>query len=305
MSIAIQTDGLKRTYGSFRAVDGVDLHVPAGSVFGFLGPNGAGKTTTIRLLLGLIRADHGRVELNGIDLTQARSAALSGVGAIVESPSLYPNLTGREVLRVTAHLLRLKATEIDRVLSIVDLIDAANRRVRDYSLGMRQRLAIARALMGRPKLLILDEPTNGLDPAGIADMRRLIRGLPTASGTTVFVSSHQLAEMQQMTDHCALIKSGRLVFQGRLEALMAQAPAEFLIETEAGDEVLRIARKAGLNAEVGAGEVIIRQAMDRRARASFLREIWSEGHAVSGAHLRETRLEDLFLKLTTGTEVSS
>ena len=245
METAIETRNLVRHFGTVKAVDGVALQVPKGSVFGFLGPNGSGKTTTIRLLLGLISADAGSVSLNGTRLQGSRRKGLRGVGAIVEAPTLYPNLTGQELLQAAALLLGEPRPEIDRVLDIVGLRSDAGRRVRDYSLGMRQRLALARALMGRPRLLILDEPTNGLDPAGIADMRRLIMRLPEQTGTTVFVSSHQLAEMELMTDHCALIRKGQLLFQGPLDALMQRAASNLVVKTDQGALAADVAGRCG------------------------------------------------------------
>lgn len=298
METAIETHGLTRHFGDVRAVNGIDLHVPQGSVFGFLGPNGSGKTTTIRLLLGLIHADAGSVQINGFDIRTQRSAALAKVGAIVENPALYPNLTGREVLRITAVLLKLDRLEIDRVLEIVDLQQPADRRVRGYSFGMRQRLALARALMGNPKLLMLDEPTNGLDPAGIADMRRLIKTLPEQSGTTVFVSSHQLSEMEQMTDHVALIKSGELLFQGRLDTLMAQTQAQLVIETAQIGTALAIATSAGLDATAGADGIVVASPVDVTARAELISALVGAGCSVSQARLVEPSLEQLFLTLT-------
>lgn len=303
METAIETQGLTRHFGDVRAVNGIDLQVPRGSVFGFLGPNGSGKTTTIRLLLGLIRSDAGSVWINGADIRTQRSAALAKVGAIVENPALYPNLTGREVLRISTVLLKLDKSEIDRVLEIVDLRKAADRRVRGYSLGMRQRLALARALMGHPKLLMLDEPTNGLDPAGIADMRRLIKTLPEQSGTTVFVSSHQLSEMEQMTDHVALIKSGRLLFQGRLDSLMAQTQAELVIDTSDIDVALVTATSAGLDAKARANGIVVTSAMDMKARAGLITALVGAGCSVSQARLFEPSLEQLFLTLTADAQI--
>lgn len=297
VNTAIETRDLTRHFGKVRAVDGIGLKVPQGSVFGFLGPNGSGKTTTIRLLLGLISADAGSVALNGTSLNRSRAEALSGVGAIVETPTLYTNLTGRELLRVAALLLNQPRAEIDRVLDIVGLRDDAGRRVGDYSLGMRQRLALARALMGRPRLLILDEPTNGLDPAGIADMRRLITRLPEQTGTTVFVSSHQLAEMEMMTDHCALIRKGRLLFQGRLDALMDRASNDLLIETDKTALAADVANRSGFSVSTEADRLVITAAPDRRGRADLVRDMIDAGCAVSEVRIRETRLEDLFLSL--------
>nr|WP_206543602.1 ATP-binding cassette domain-containing protein [Sphingomonas sanguinis] len=196
--MAIETEHLTKRYAGRSVVDDVALRVPMGCVYGFLGPNGAGKTTTMRLLLGLLRADAGTIRLVGHDLVRRRRDALAQVGAFVESASLYDHLTGRANLDITRRLLGLPAGEIDRVLEIVEMRDAAPARTGTYSLGMKQRLALARAMLGSPRLLLLDEPTNGLDPDGIVAMRLLIRALPARIGGTVFVSSHLLTEVEQM-----------------------------------------------------------------------------------------------------------
>ncbi|MEO1136422.1 MAG: ABC transporter ATP-binding protein, partial [Pseudomonadota bacterium] len=199
--------------------DGIDLAVPEGAIYGFLGPNGAGKTTTIRLLLGLLSPNRGRIALFGEDLRRNRRRALKSVGVAFETPAHYEHLTGRENLDITRRLLKLDKSEIDRVLDTVELSHVANRHVRKYSLGMRHRLGLARALLGRPKLLIFDEPTNGLDPVGIREMRDFIKSLPDRTGATVFVSSHHLAEIEQMASHVAVINLGKVVFQGAMREL--------------------------------------------------------------------------------------
>src|SRR5688572_28952888 len=202
--LAIRTRGLARRFpGGFDVVD-LDLNVPTGAIYGFLGPNGAGKTTTIRLLLSLLRPDAGEIALFGTPLDGGRRDALRHVGALVESPSLFGHLSGRDNLEVTRRLLGAPRDRVDVVLRRVDLSDAAHRRVRDYSLGMRQRLAIALALLGEPRLLILDEPGNGLDPAGTVEMRALLRTLAD-DGVTVFVSSHLLSEMEQVATHVGVL----------------------------------------------------------------------------------------------------
>ncbi|MBX9815049.1 MAG: hypothetical protein A4S12_09325 [Proteobacteria bacterium SG_bin5] len=221
--LAIETLGLSKGFGGRLAVEGVSLRVPMGSIYGFLGPNGAGKTTTMRLLLGLLRADAGQVRLLGVDLAADRIAALRGVGAFVESPSLYDHLSGRANLGLTQTLLGLPRREIDRVLEVVELRHAAERRVAGYSLGMKQRLALARALLGAPRLLLLDEPTNGLDPDGIIAMRDLIRALPHRIGATIFVSSHLLAEVERVATIIGLMRGGRLVLQADIAALTGGA----------------------------------------------------------------------------------
>lgn len=217
---AIETHALTKRFGQKCVVDGLALRVPRRCVYGFLGPNGAGKTTTMRLLLGLIRADAGNVRLLGHDLARARNVALRQVGAFVESPSLYDHLSGRANLDITRRLLGLQGHAVDQVLDIVDLRHAADARVATYSLGMKQRLALARALLGSPPLLLLDEPTNGLDPDGIIAMRDLIRALPERTGGTVFVSSHLLAEVEQIATVVGLMRGGRLVLQGEVAALL-------------------------------------------------------------------------------------
>src|SRR5262245_58240224 len=219
---AIETRRLTRRFGTQLAVDDLNLSAPEAGVYGFLGPNGAGKTTTIRMLLGLIRPDAGEVWLFGAPLAANRQSLMRRVGALVEVPSLYPHLTGRENLEVTRRLLGGPRELIDRALDIVKLTADSHRRVREYSLGMRQRLGLALALLNKPELLILDEPTNGSDPAGIHEMRDLIRRLPAEFGITVFLSSHLLSEVEQIAGHIGIIHQGRLLFQGTLPELQAQ-----------------------------------------------------------------------------------
>ncbi|MCY7281037.1 MAG: ATP-binding cassette domain-containing protein [Sphingomonas bacterium] len=217
MADALTTHELTKRFHDIAAVDTVSLCVPHGAIYGFLGANGAGKTTTLRLVLGLLRPDSGRIEMFGKAI--GRGAA-PNIGALIEQPSLYPHLTGFENLDLTRRLLGLATPEIARVLRIVDLATAANQRVGTYSLGMRQRLAIARALLGRPRLVILDEPTNGLDPKGIADMRALLRRLPEVDGATLIVSSHQLAELEHVATHVGLLHRGRLLLEQPMAALL-------------------------------------------------------------------------------------
>ncbi|HEX3582062.1 MAG TPA: ATP-binding cassette domain-containing protein [Thermoanaerobaculia bacterium] len=216
MPPTIETTALTRRFGTRVAVDDVHLQVPQGEIYGFLGLNGAGKTTTIRMLLGLIRADEGEVRIFGEPF---RREVLARIGALVEMPSLYSHLTGRQNLEVTRRQIGAPKTSIDRSLGVVGLDDDANRLVREYSLGMRQRLGLALALLGSPELLILDEPTNGLDPAGIHEMRDLIRRMPAEHGVTVFLSSHLLAEVEQIAGFIGIIHKGRMVFQGPLAEL--------------------------------------------------------------------------------------
>ena len=218
---AIRTEGLTKLYGTVRALDSLDLRVPAGRVYGFVGPNGSGKTTAIAILLGLMRPTHGRVELLGTPQGSARYAdVLTRVGALVQAPAFYPFLSGRDNLRVLGATRRaVSDREIDEALDRVGLLGRANQRYHTYSLGMRQRLAIALALLGKPDLVILDEPTNGLDPVGIQEVRELIRELGR-SGLTIFLSSHLLYEVEQVCDEVGVIVHGRLVAQGPVSELL-------------------------------------------------------------------------------------
>jgi lantibiotic transport system ATP-binding protein len=237
---ALTTHGLVKRFGDGApAVDGVSITVPRRAIYGFLGANGAGKTTTLRLVLGLLRPDAGEVRLFGS--SKGRSGE---VGALIETPSLYPHLTGRENLDLTRRLLGVGRREIDRVLEIVDLRTAGERRVSSYSLGMRQRLGIARALIGKPRLLILDEPTNGLDPDGIRDMRELLRRLPESGDVTLIVSSHLLSEIEQVATHVGLLHRGRLLVEAEIEELLGRAGP-----VEVGTSDFR--RSAGILAEAG------------------------------------------------------
>lgn len=220
--MVIETSGLTRRYGAKLSVDNLNLRVQQGSIFGFLGPNGAGKTTTIRMLLGLIRPTAGTIHIFNQELSKHRKAILRRTGALVESPSYYGHLSGYENLDVISRLLQVPAKRVDEVLAIVRLTSVAKQAVKGYSLGMKQRLGIAAALLGNPDLLILDEPTNGLDPAGIHEIRALIKEMPAQNGITVVVSSHLLSEIDQMATHVGIIDHGKLVFQDSIEKLRAR-----------------------------------------------------------------------------------
>ena len=236
--VPVRVRSLEKRYGGVAAVDSVDLTVEDGDVYGYLGPNGAGKTTTLRMLLGLIQRDGGTVELFGRDPADG-IGALEEVAGFVESPSFYPYLSGRENLRLLGALDGgADRRHIDEVLDRVGLLDRAKDRVGTYSLGMRQRLGIAASLMRSPRLLVLDEPTNGLDPAGIRDMRRLISSLPE-QGVTVLYSSHLLAEVEEVCNRVAIVNAGKIVFEGRLDELRASFGGAYRLQT--GDDVRALA----------------------------------------------------------------
>ncbi len=296
--LIIETSGLTRLFGPLTAVDHLALQVPRGSIYGFLGPNGAGKTTTIRMLLGLIRPHKGGVHLFGQSLLRDRLALLGRVGALVESPSLYPNLTGRENLEVTRRLIGGQQAQIDRVLHVVRLEDAAGRRVRGYSNGMRQRLGLALSMLGDPELLILDEPTNGLDPSGIQEMRDLICRLPDEYGVTVFLSSHLLAEVEQVATHIGIIQKGRIRFQGTQDDLHAQIEEHIVVGVDQPDRAKMVLQQAGWTASFNGGQRITIPANGRSDAALINAHLVSEGVNVYHLNLEQPTLEDIFLALT-------
>jgi ABC-2 type transport system ATP-binding protein len=248
----IEIEGLHKTFrtvrhGTRRALNGFDMVVRAGEVHGFLGPNGSGKTTTLRALLGLVRADSGRMALFGRPAPASLPHVVGRLGAIVESPQFFGNASGRRTLTLLAMAGGIPLRRVDEVLELVGLRDRAHQRVKSYSLGMRQRLAVASALLKTPELLILDEPANGLDPAGIRAMRDMVRAL-AATGTTVLVSSHILAEIEQICDSVTIISRGRRVAAGAVaEVLATQDKGEFLVRVAARDRAREVLAGAGLS----------------------------------------------------------
>ncbi|MCU1361055.1 MAG: transporter related protein [Ilumatobacteraceae bacterium] len=257
---AITTYGLTKRFGSVAVVDHLDLRVPTGSVFGFLGPNGSGKTTTIRMLLGLISANEGSIELFGQPMPEAAATALPFVGALVEGPACYPWLTGRQNLeRIDAAgpdgQSRTRDARIETALERVGLSAAQNKKFKAYSLGMRQRLGLAQALLRPRRMLILDEPTNGMDPQGTREIRHLIREL-AADGTTVFLSSHLLAEIEQVCTHVAMMSLGKLVTQGSLSALQNLTSPKIHVHTADAELAVSILFEMGLTAQASEGVVV-------------------------------------------------
>ncbi len=297
-ALTITTERLTRHFGDVMAVEALDLQVPRGSVYGFLGPNGAGKTTTIRMLLGLIRPDGGEVKIFGQRLRQQPMATLKQVGALVESPSLYDHLTGRENLTLKLRLTGGQRDDIDRALETVRMTEAADRRVRTYSLGMKQRLALALALMGNPQLLILDEPTNGLDPAGIHEMRDLICRLPEEQGITVFLSSHQLSEVEQVATHIGIINQGRLLFQGPLETLHAQVEDHLTLEVDEPQRAKHLLQQAGWSIKRNGNQTLVIAVNGSSDVALLNAQLVHNGVNVYHLNLERPTLETMFLALT-------
>lgn len=230
--MVIRTEGLSFSFDKQQVVKSLSLQVPAGSIYGFLGPNGAGKTTTIKMLLNLLKTDQGSIHIFGLELQSNRINILSQIGSLIEQPAIYHHLTGKENLLNRAMLLQVNENRVDEMLKLVQLTNAAHKKAGQYSLGMKQRLGIALALLSDPKLLILDEPTNGLDPNGIIEIRELIIRLVQEQGKTVFISSHLLAEIEKMATHVGIINEGELLFQGSVKDLESISHPQVQIEAD-------------------------------------------------------------------------
>lgn len=301
MSPVIEIAGLRKEYRRFRrgrtlALDGLDLAVPQGGVFGFLGPNGSGKTTTIRCLLGLVRQDAGRCRILGADPRGDLARVIGQVGSIVETPALFPGFSGRRNLRLLARIAGVGRKRVEEVLETVGLGARADDRVKTYSLGMKQRLGIGAALLKNPELLVLDEPANGLDPAGIKEVRDLLRRLGE-EGRTVFVSSHILSEVQQAADRVAILARGRCVTAGPVAEVLAAGRATGLVvrldDLPRGAAVLRA---AGVEATLDRD--VIRVGLPPAAAARVTKILADEGLYVTELRPDTVDLETVFLELT-------
>jgi ABC-2 type transport system ATP-binding protein len=311
---ALSTRGLSKTYGEQSVVDGLDLTVERGELYGFLGPNGAGKTTTIRMALGLVRPSGGEVELLGAPVFSASGRrALERVGALVEEPGFYRFLSGRRNLEVFARSggrgegTDRRLSRLDEVLGTVDLTDAAGKRVRAYSQGMRQRLGIAAALLGEPDVLVLDEPTNGLDPQGMREIRLLLRRLADA-GTTVFVSSHLLAEVEAMCDRVGVLAHGKLLAEGPPGTLRGAAERVRIEVDDVGAAARSIAALDGVElvleeGHLRSGSGVLRVRLSGATIAAVNAALVSAGIAVSALTPERDSLEDVFLALVEGEDV--
>ncbi|WP_440897092.1 ATP-binding cassette domain-containing protein [Amphibacillus sp. Q70] len=293
----IKTSQLTRKYGKQYAVNNVNLSVIEGSIYGFLGPNGAGKSTTIRMLLGLIKPTNGSVRILGKDLTKHRMEILGQVGSLVESPSYYGHLTGYENLEAARRLLGAPKNRIAEVLNIVRLNKAADKKVKHYSLGMKQRLGIATALLNKPKLLILDEPTNGLDPAGIQEIRSLIKSMPKHDNMTVIVSSHLLSEIEQMADQVGIINKGKLIFQDSIDVLKEKSKPKLHIGVSQAEHALTFLKGQGYRAKLTDTRIIMEDA-DPVFAEKINYSLLSEGFRVNRLEEVKRSLEDIFIELT-------
>jgi ABC-2 type transport system ATP-binding protein len=301
--LAVDAEGIVKSFGAVRAVDGISVRVAPGEVYGVLGPNGAGKTTFLRMLFGLIRPDAGTLRVFGRSWERDGTAVLDGVAGFIEAPRFYPYLTGRQNLRGLARLDGgVRPGLIEEVLATVDLADRADRKVGGYSYGMRQRLGVAASLLREPRLLVLDEPANGLDPAGIRDMRALVKRL-AASGLTVLLSSHHMDEVEEICDNVTIMKRGAVAFHGSIADLRAMAPDPgHLLDT--GDNALALRLAAGHGVAVTddeAGALIV--SGPSRTVSAYVADIVAAGIQLRQFTPTQTPLEALFFMLTdTGQE---
>ncbi len=299
--IVLRTTGLSKSYGSRRAVDKLDISVRRGEIFGFLGPNGAGKTTTIRMALGLIAPTEGSVEVLGRDVRAHRSEVLPRVGALVESPALYPWLSGRDNLSAVGSVLGgLPKGRIETVLETVGLSGRGRDKVKTYSLGMKQRLGLAVALLNDPELLILDEPANGLDPAGIVEMRDLLRGL-AASGRTVFISSHVLSEVQQICDRVAILNFGKLVREASIADLI-ETHGEFVVRVEDPEAAVALLLKQAWAKDARLENGLVVTPAPEGIGRDLNRFLAEHGHWPDSLATRHLDLEEIFLEMTGAPE---
>lgn len=294
----IQIRNLHKSFGDFKALDGLNLNVRRGEIFGFLGSNGAGKSTTIRCMLSLIQPDAGEILFNGRSAREHRNDFLRQVGCIIEKPDFYTNLSALDNLRISARMYGIKPKR-EEIMSVIELVGLAGRErqaVKTYSQGMKQRLGIAQALLHQPELIILDEPTNGLDPKGIIDLRNIIRRLKTDFHKTVIVSSHILSEIELIADSFCIIDRGKTIIQGRTAELLSENEMLVTVETDRPGEMLRLLQSTGR--EVAAGDHHTLTVKTGRAAIPDLhREIVQSGLPVYGFYARK-KLEDLFLHLT-------
>lgn len=295
----VETKNLVKVFNKVKSVDSVNLKIKEGEIYGFLGPNGAGKSTTIKILLGLIRANSGEVYIFGKSIKENREEILKNIGALVESPSYYGHLTAYENLDILKRMLKLNKEEIEEKLKLVNLWEERNKKVNDFSLGMKQRLGIAQALMGNPKLLILDEPTNGLDPAGIIEIRNLIRYLAKEKKITIIISSHILNEIELVATEVGVINKGKLLYQGSLEDLKKNSTNEVIIgleKKEDKDLTMKLLLARGYRVEEENLKLKVKG--NNLSPSKICREIVMGGYSLNYLAEEKTSLEEIFLGLT-------
>ena len=300
MANLIETTGLCKSYGGTMRVKNLHMAVPEGAIYGFLGPNGAGKSTTLKMILGLAHPSSGQIEVFGRQMNEKnRLDILKDIGSLIESPSYYGHLTGEENLKILQTLRNVPEDNIREALDIVRLTSQKDKKVAHYSLGMKQRLGLAAALLAHPRLLILDEPTNGLDPAGIQEMRELICDLPRRFGMTVVVSSHLLSEIDQMATHVGVIADGALVYQNTIERLHEKSEHHLAMRTLNNAMAQAILTHHGVANEVRDGEIILQRLEDAKI-AQCVTLLADSSIGVTRIEERRKNLEDIFLELTEG-----
>lgn len=302
MDYIITTDALTKQYKKATVVNQLDLRIPEGCVYGFLGPNGVGKSTTLKMLLGLVSPTSGKMTMMGERMDERnRLHILENTGSLIESPSYYGHLSGRENLEIICKLKQLPQTEIDRVLSLVRMEKQGEKKAGHYSLGMKQRLGIAAALLGNPRLLLLDEPTNGLDPAGIQEIRELIKELPS-HGITVLVSSHLLAEIDQMSTDVGIINQGQLIFQDSLLALHEHSRSRIFIQTQDDLAAEKLLAEAKIQTKQNHGRLYLHDS-GKDTVMTAVNLCVQAGIGIFRVQEEKMSLEDIFLSLT-GKQVS-
>ena len=299
--LIIETSGLTKIYHGKKVVNNVSLNVPKNKIYGFLGPNGAGKSTTMKMLLGLSEPTSGEISIFGETMnSKNRISILKDTGSLIESPSYYGNLTGYENLKISCILKNLPFSEISRVLSIVRMEAHKNKNASHYSLGMKQRLGIANALLGNPRLLLLDEPTNGLDPAGIHEMRSLIRSLPDEYGVTIMISSHLLSEMEQLSDNIGIIASGKMLFQNTLKSLQSMGEKNILISTSNNPKAkLLINESFSIKAQINEEnkDFLTLPFLDNAITSKIAKRIMEENIGIYRISEKTKNLEEIYLSM--------
>ena len=296
--MVITTEGLSFTFGKQQVVKSLALQVPEGSIYGFLGPNGAGKTTTINLLLNLLKPDAGNIHIFEQDIKTNRISILSQIGSLIEQPALYQHLTGRENLLNRALLLQVPAQRVEDMLDLVQLTAAANKKAGQYSLGMKQRLGIALALLADPKLLILDEPTNGLDPNGIIEIRELLKKLVSKHGKTVFISSHLLGEIERMATHVGIINNGVMLFQGSIADLQAISKPLVRVDAENTVDAANLLTRHHINVTEVTDEHLLVPYISKQQMGEINALLNKNGQTVYSISKQQKDLEKLFLDIT-------
>lgn len=297
MEYVVETKGLTKKFGKETVVNQLDMKIRKGEVYGFLGPNGAGKTTTIRMLLGLLKQTSGSTYIFQKNLQHERINILKKVGSLVENPSYYPHLTAKENLETLRKILGAPKERIQEVLDIVNLSYAANKKVKSFSLGMKQRLGIASALLNNPELLILDEPTNGLDPSGIIEIRHLLKKLAAEDGITIIISSHLLSEIEQIATTVGIVMNGNMIFQDSIEVLRKLANPKIILKVREPEQAWRVLLSSGIKADVENGGIYLNELSDEQV-ASTIRVLVENDHSIYRVEEEKHTLEDIFLQMT-------